>query len=238
MVLQSLCCRTLLDHRRTGWDSSSLQCYDWRFGLRMVASKESDGSLHVPLLENQYDDRTHPYYANGMQEDEFVLPVEENFHTIAVGRSKSALQSGGKHHMTNKSEQLESEAQHFAGGSGNPFEQVQTAAHILRARDYPPHSCDGDHHQAASHRRHGVSRRNLRNPIEKKSFVVRAAHSAKTNPTNFLYNVLQGLVLWPKWSWAAVSANSGLTILSLKQGELQDLVIIIFHFTVTCDIQW
>jgi hypothetical protein len=140
--------------------------------------------------------------------------------------------------MTNKSEQLESEAQHFAGGSGNPFEQVQTAGHILRARDYPPHLWDGDHHQAASQRRHGVSRRNLRNPIEKKSFVVRAAHSAKTNPTNFLYNVLQGVVLWPKWSWAAVSANSGLTILSLKQGELQDLVIIIFHFTVTCDIQW
>jgi hypothetical protein len=156
----------------------------------MVASKEADGSLHVPLLGNQHDDRAHPYYANGMQEDEFVLPVEENFHTTALGRSKSALQSGGKHHMTNKSEQLESEAQHFAGGSGNPFEQVQTAAHILRARDYPPHSYDGDHHQAASHRRHGVSRRNLRNPIEKKSFVVRAAHSAKTNPTNFLYNVL------------------------------------------------
>lgn len=63
-----------------------------------------------------------------------------------------------------------------------------------------------------------LRRYSVRNPIEKKSLVRRAAYSAKTDTWNFLYNLSIGLFMWPKWSWDAMKQNSSLTILAAKQG--------------------
>lgn len=65
---------------------------------------------------------------------------------------------------------------------------------------------------------HKPRRYSVRNPIEKKSLVRRAAYSAKTDTWNFLYNLFIGLFMWPKWSWDAMKQNSSLTILAAKQG--------------------
>jgi hypothetical protein len=62
------------------------------------------------------------------------------------------------------------------------------------------------------------SKRRLRNPIEKKSFVKRAAHSATHEPVYFLKNMLWGTVLWPKWAWTAIRSQKTLTVLSWKAG--------------------
>jgi len=75
-----------------------------------------------------------------------------------------------------------------------------------------------------SNRRRGHT---VRNPIEKKSLVARAAYSAKTDTLNFLYNVMIGLVLWPKWSWDAMKGNISLTVLSAKQGVCAGLASVL-----------
>jgi hypothetical protein len=104
----------------------------------------------------------------------------------------------------------------------------EAAAATTTSQQHPAIDAERRHEAAAATTtsqhpaRHGSAsstRRSLRNPLKQKSFVVRAARSARSDPKNFLFTVLQGVILWPKWSWAAVAANSSLTILSLKQGQ-------------------
>lgn len=92
----------------------------------------------------------------------------------------------------------------LATQSRNTFQQLH-ALNRTRSSDFS--------RSGSKRRRHSV-----RNPIQTKSLVARAAYSAKTDTWNFLYNLLIGLFMWPKWSWDAMKKNSNLTILAAKQG--------------------
>jgi hypothetical protein len=223
----------------------------------MVGSKEGDaGSLHAPLLGNYSDDnsRLNRLANNDTQEqDEAEFLVEDNFDrcssttTVPTRLEEPVLlASGGNHHqvVNNKSddEPLESQVVDLVAGNRNPFHQIQDA-HASRStrghkfsRLHPAIDAERRHEAAAATTtsqhpaRHGSgssTTRSLRNPLKQKSFVVRAARSARSDPKNFLFTVLQGVILWPKWSWAAVASNSSLTILSLKQGFLAGLASIL-----------
>jgi len=98
----------------------------------------------------------------------------------------------------------------LANQSRNTFQQIH-ALNRTRSNDY----------SRIESRRKGHS---IRNPIQKKSLVARAKYSAKTDTWNFLYNLMIGLFMWPKWSWDAMKKNSSLTILSVKQGGCNTLL--------------
>jgi hypothetical protein len=221
----------------------------------MVGSKEGDAvSLHAPLLGNYSDDNSRlSRLANNdtQEQDEAEFFVEDNFdrcsNTTTVPtrlEEPVLLASGGNHHqvVTNKSddEPLEAQVVDLVAGNRNPFHQIQDA-HASRStrahkfsRLHPALDAERRHEAAAATTtsqhpaRHGsasLTRRSLRNPLKQKSFVVRAARSARSDPKNFLFTVLQGVILWPKWSWAAVAANSSLTILSFKQGQNHQVLV-------------
>jgi len=99
----------------------------------------------------------------------------------------------------------------LASQSRNTFQQIH-ALNRSRSNDFSK--------SGSKRRRHSV-----RNPIQKKSLVARAAYSAKTDTWNFLYNLMIGLYMWPKWSWDAMKKNSNLTILAAKQGKYSTLVL-------------
>ncbi|CAM6125810.1 unnamed protein product [Calypogeia fissa] len=75
--------------------------------------------------------------------------------------------------------------------------------------------------------RRAQNKRRLRNPIQKKSFVRRAAHTAAHEPVYFLKNLIWGIVLWPKWAWDAIRSQKTLTVLSLKAGVAAGLASVI-----------
>ncbi|KAL3689256.1 hypothetical protein R1sor_015565 [Riccia sorocarpa] len=70
-------------------------------------------------------------------------------------------------------------------------------------------------------------KRELRNPIQNKSFVKRAAHTAANEPIYFLKSMLLGLVMWPVWAREAMASQMNLTITSLKSGFTAGLASII-----------
>ncbi|KAL2631407.1 hypothetical protein R1flu_016093 [Riccia fluitans] len=83
------------------------------------------------------------------------------------------------------------------------------------------------HEDAKEKARRSRIRRELRNPIEKKSFVKRAAHSAANEPMYFLKSMFWGLFMWPLWAWNAMVSQMNLTVISLKSGFAAGLASII-----------
>lgn len=173
----------------------------------MVERREaSNAFLRTPFLEN-YVERTLSSGSNDSQYDDVVVAVPDEFQHVYERSASGQSATGSLSQWRAQDEQLESklDTPDLATQSRNTFQQIHELSRSRssdRSRGRPYHS--------------GHS---IRNPIEKKSLVRRAAYSAKTDTWNFLYNAMIGLYMWPKWSWDAMKDNSKLTILSVKQGS-------------------
>ncbi|KAG0624910.1 hypothetical protein M758_2G013400 [Ceratodon purpureus] len=183
-------------------------------------SEGSNGSasLHAPLLgEYVVDGEREGARANG----EVVVPVDDDDRQ-GYERSASGLGGGQGEEM-----EVNYDTPELATQSRTTFEQIHD--HVRqRSSDQPRTGLHSEMSMSRSkHRRHAV-----RNPIHKKSFVARAAYSFKTDTLNFLYNVLIGLYMWPKWSWDSMKSNKSLTVLSIKQGFCAGLasILCVVHF--------
>uniref|UniRef100_A0A7I4E3F8 Aluminum-activated malate transporter n=1 Tax=Physcomitrium patens TaxID=3218 RepID=A0A7I4E3F8_PHYPA len=186
----------------------------------MVERREaSNAFLRTPFLEN-YVERTLSSGSNDSQYDDVVVAVPDEFQHVYERSASGQSATGSLSQWRAQDEQLESklDTPDLATQSRNTFQQIHELSRSRssdRSRGRPYHS--------------GHS---IRNPIEKKSLVRRAAYSAKTDTWNFLYNAMIGLYMWPKWSWDAMKDNSKLTILSVKQGVCSGLasILCVVHF--------
>lgn len=166
----------------------------------MVGSREdrNGSALHERLLGDDYvdDAKENGGAAGGLGHDEVVVSVGDDgaFDRSASGRANY-------------------DTPELATASRDTFKQI----HELNRPRSDDYSRRGGWEHAVS--RSKQRRHEVRNPIHQKSFVARAAYSAKTDTLNFLYNVMIGLYMWPKWSWDAMKANKSLTVLSAKQGQ-------------------
>lgn len=174
----------------------------------MVASREDTNgvSLHAPLL-GDYGEENENARPNRARYEVVVAVGDEpqdGFERSVSGRTERENAEGG-----GEQPEVNYDTPALANQSGNTFQQIHDQNRI-RFRD---RSRRGLPMTRSERRGHSV-----RNPIHKKSFVARAAYSAKTDTLNFLYYVMIGLYMWPKWSWDAMKANTNLTVLSIKQG--------------------
>lgn len=185
----------------------------------MVGRREENSngaSLHAPLLgedvggQREKEEKGDSRGENGSYHGAVVVTVgdedQQGYERSDSGRSVQSS-SGGQGEQS----EMIYDTPELATQSRNTFAQIrelskQRSGDFLRRGGEEPVS-------RSKRRRHAV-----RNPIHKKSFVARAAYSFKTDTLNFLYNVLIGLYMWPKWSWDSMKANKSLTVLSVKQG--------------------
>lgn len=188
----------------------------------MVASREDTNgvSLHAPLL-GDYGEENENARPNRARYEVVVAVGDEpqdGFERSVSGRTERENAEGG-----GEQPEVNYDTPALANQSGNTFQQIHDQNRI-RFRD---RSRRGLPMTRSERRGHSV-----RNPIHKKSFVARAAYSAKTDTLNFLYYVMIGLYMWPKWSWDAMKANTNLTVLSIKQGACAGLasVLCVLHF--------
>lgn len=186
-------------------------------GVLMVGRREhrnGSATLHAPLLGDDYTDDAKEN--RGLHHDEVVVSVR-----VDEGFDRSASVTGRRPSLGDQQEeQLEPnyDTPELETASRNTFQQIHEL-NRPRSNDYS-HRGGWELPVSRSKRR----RHTIRNPIHQKSLVARAAYSAKTDTLNFLYNVLIGLYMWPKWSLDAIKANKSLTVLSAKQGVLSSIL--------------
>ena len=175
-------------------------------GGAMVGS-DNGSALRAPLLGECVDAGKESVNANG----EVVVVVGEAGEAPQRGYSQS--ESGGRRFAAAGQAEVNFDTPELATQSRNAFAQIHQL-NRQRSEDLSRLPVS-----RSKRRRHEV-----RNPIHKKSFVARAAYSFKTDTLNFLYNVLIGLYMWPKWSWDSMKANNSLAVLSAKQGAHLSLI--------------
>lgn len=184
-------------------------------GSKKQGEVEGNGSLRAPLLGDYAQVENH---GRGTPEQYEVVvavsedPVENLDRKPDLSRQNlSSRASSVADEGDERREETNLDNPGLAYQSRNMFRQIHDQ-HGPRSRDYSRKGVLESNLELKS------GTRRIRNP--NKSFVARAAQSAKNDPRTFLYHLLTGLYMFPFWSWDAMKANKSLTILSAKQGVL------------------
>lgn len=180
----------------------------------MVGS--SNSSLGAPLL-GDYFEGSPQSGSNSTLEDEVVLTVSDDNQS---SESTTPTQNKEQRSVTVRNGQSEPKLDDVVMA----FQSKTTFQQIRDGYGDSPRKGSEEAIIGKKSMKRGASRRCLRNPIQNKSFVARAGQKLKNDPMDFLHTLMWGIVLWPKWSWAAIQANSSLSILSLKQGKVLPMI--------------
>ncbi|KAL3689257.1 hypothetical protein R1sor_015566 [Riccia sorocarpa] len=188
----------------------------------MAAGKKDDSSssqLEEPLLPERDEGFTFP-----------PSPHDGPFLTLDVGTIQGALFSPANSFRANDdagrdTPNVPDTPGHFRSNSSLfRFEEADSDGEEENGTEVSPQQKKVDVQEKIQKSR---IKRELRNPIQKKSFVKRAAHTAANEPIYFLKSMLLGLVMWPLWAWKAMVSQMNLTIISLKSGFAAGLASII-----------